>query len=155
MSHPHRALIRTAIIGKYTKIASGTLQQRRRNISDKAPEDWTDEEIYQAIAKITHQFSILECADCAKSIRRWLRQYGISGKILRLRTRYGEDYILSDRLEQLGITESITINGKHFGVEVRGKVFDNLSEQGLSREDWLQDFWCHSGEFTLTELERF
>lgn len=82
-----------------------------------------------------------------------MRERGLQGKILRLRTRYGEDYILSHRLEQLGITDSITINGQHFGVEVRGKVFDNLSDQGLSREDWLKDFQCHSGQFILTELD--
>lgn len=51
------------------------------------------------------------------------------------------------------MNESITTNGQHYGVEVRGQVFDNLSEQGLSREDWLKDFWCHSGEFVITELE--
>jgi len=76
----------------------------------------------------------------------------IEGKIFRLRTRYGEDYILSDRLEQQGITDSIAINGQHFAVEVRGKVFDNLSSQGLSRDDWLKDFHCHSEQFVLIEL---
>ncbi len=84
---------------------------------------------------------------------RWLREQGVEGKILRLRTRYGEDYILSDRLGQQGITYSITVNGQHFGVEVSGKVFDNLSTQGLLREDWLKDFHCHSDLFILAELE--
>jgi len=116
---------------------------------------WTDAEIYQEVGQITRQFDILECAECAKAIIRWLRQQGIEGKVLRLRTRYSEDYILSNRLAQLGITESITVNGQHYGVEVRGQVFDNLSEQALPRENWLQDFWCHSGQFTLTELDSF
>jgi len=83
----------------------------------------------------------------------WLRDRGIEGKILRLRTRYGEDYILSDRLGQEGIYESITVNGQHFAVEVRGKVFDNLSAQRLSRHDWLKDFHCHSDRFGVTELD--
>lgn len=95
----------------------------------------------------------MECVDCVKAIRRWSRQQGISGKIIRLRTQYGEDYILSDRLEKLGIKDSITINGQHFGSEVRDRVFDNLSDQGLSRNKWLQDFQCHSGQFTLTEID--
>jgi Papain fold toxin 2 len=120
----------------------------------KPPDSWTDAEIFWEIGGITRQFDTLECADCAKAILRWLYQRGIPGQLLQLKTRYGEDYILSDRLVQQGLTESITINGKHYGVEVRGKVFDNLSEQGLSRQEWLQDFWCHSGEFTLTELEK-
>lgn len=119
----------------------------------KSSENWTDAEIHQEIGAITRQFDLLECSDCAKSILRWLAQHGIEGKILKLKTRYGEDYILSHRLELAGVTDSITINGQHFGIEVRGKVFDNLSEEGLVRKDWRQDFWCHSGEFTVTELE--
>lgn len=83
----------------------------------------------------------------------WLSQKEIEGKVLRIRTQYGEDYILSNRLARSGITESITTNGQHFGVEVRGRVFDNLSTQGLSRERWLQDFKCHSNQFILTELD--
>ena len=66
---------------------------------------------------------------------------------------YGEDYILSNRLEQLGVNESITINGQHFGVEVRSRVFDNLSDQGQSRDSWIQDFRCHSEQFILTEID--
>jgi Papain fold toxin 2 len=122
-------------------------------INIKQGDDWTDEEIDQAIGQIIGQFDILECADCAKMVIGWLRERKIQGKILRLRTRYGEDYILSYRLEQIGITDSITINGQHFGVEVRGKVFDNLSSDGRSREDWLKDFQCHGGQFIVTELD--
>jgi hypothetical protein len=111
-----------------------------------------DREIYQAIGEITRQFDILECAAFARTIIQWAKQAQIPAQIIRIRTRYGEDYILSDRLEQIGIYDSITTNGQHFGVEIRDKVFDNLSEQGLSREQWLQDFSCHSGEFLITEL---
>jgi hypothetical protein len=123
------------------------------NSINKQSNDWTEIEIFQQIGEITRQFDLLECADCARAILRWLSQQGIPGKLLRVRTRYGEDYILSTRLEQLGITESITINGKHYGVEVYGRVFDNLSDQGLLREEWIQDFKCHNGEFTLVELD--
>jgi Papain fold toxin 2 len=61
---------------------------------------------------------------------------GIQGKILRLRTRYQEeDYIISERLERLGVADSITLNGKHYGVEVGGLIFDNLSTDGMLREE--------------------
>jgi len=123
------------------------------SISIKHPSDWSDEEVDREVGQITCQFDLLECADCARSVIGWLRDRGIEGKILRLRTRYGEDYILSDRLGEQGIYESITVNGQHFAVEVRGKVFDNLSAQGLSRDDWLKDFHCHSDLFVMTELE--
>lgn len=85
---------------------------------------------------------------------RWLKANGIEGKIIRLKTRYpDEDYILSDRLLNQGINDAITINGKHYGVEVRGRVFDNLSTEGMYREDWLSDFHCPSEQFDIQEKE--
>jgi hypothetical protein len=59
------------------------------------------------------------------------------------------------RLERLGIGESITQNGVHYGVEVRGRVFDNLSSDGLIRDEWIRDFDSHNGEFLVEELENF
>ncbi|MBZ8178565.1 papain fold toxin domain-containing protein [Oscillatoria salina] len=111
----------------------------------------SDEEIYAEIGTITSQFQLLECDECALAVINWLTANGIEGKVLRLRTRYpDEDYIVSDRVD---VAESITINGRHYGVEVRGKVFDNLSNEGMRREDWLNDFHCPSEEFILEELE--
>jgi Papain fold toxin 2 len=86
----------------------------------------------------------------------WCQANGISGYKLRLTTQNDfEDYIISDRLEQQGISESITVNGVHYGIEVRGKVFDNLSSQGLSLEEWQADFHCPSDEFLITIIEVF
>jgi hypothetical protein len=62
----------------------------------------------------------------------------IEGKVIEPKTRYhDQDYIISDRV---GSDRSITINGKHYGVEVRGRVFDHLSPKGMKREDWLKIF---------------
>ena len=114
----------------------------------------SDEEIYQKIGKIVAKFDIFECYECAQTVMQWLQENRIKAKVLRLKTRYqDEDYILSDRLLCQGVSDSITINGKHYGVEVRGKVFDNLSSQGMSREDWLNDFHCPSEEFILNEVD--
>jgi hypothetical protein len=114
----------------------------------------TDEEIYQEIGKIVEKFNILECDRCAKAVLKWLKQNKIEGKLIRLRTGYGEDFILSTRLEGLGIKDSITGNGTHYGVEVKEKVFDNLSSQGMSREDWLADFYCLSEQFIVEEIDK-
>ena len=58
--------------------------------------------------------------------------------MIELKTHYqDQDYLISDRV---GSDRSITINGKHYGVEVRGRVFDHLSPQGMKREDWLKIF---------------
>ena len=111
-------------------------------------------EIYREIGNIVSQFKILECDRCAAAVMEWLEQQGIQGKILRLRTKYqDEDYIISERLESQGITESITVNGKHYGVEVRGLVFDNLSTDGMSKEEWLKDFHSPSDQFVVEEIE--
>jgi Papain fold toxin 2 len=58
--------------------------------------------------------------------------------------------MLSDRLTRQGITDSITDNGIHYGVEVCGKVFDDLAPEGMPLEEWVQDFHSMSDEFDLT-----
>ncbi|NEP48220.1 MAG: hypothetical protein F6K65_05030 [Moorea sp. SIO3C2] len=110
------------------------------------------EEISQEIEKIVENFNNLQCYQCAKEILKWLKANKIKGTLIRLRTKYDEDYIVSTRLENLGITESITANGTHYGVEVQGIVFDNLARDGMSREDWLNDFHCPSEQFIVEEL---
>ncbi|NEO93347.1 MAG: hypothetical protein F6K56_25295 [Moorea sp. SIO3G5] len=110
----------------------------------------TKEEIWQGVSQIVAGYPLLECDRCAMSVMEWLRQNGVEGKIIRLRTkRRNEVFIISDRY---GTGDSITENGIHYGVEVFGKVFDNLSREGLSREAWLNDFHCPSGKFIVDEL---
>ncbi|MEG4322149.1 MULTISPECIES: papain fold toxin domain-containing protein [unclassified Microcoleus] len=116
--------------------------------------DFSDEEIYREIGAIVSQYDILKCDLCAKAVLKWIAENGISGKLLKLKTKYREEFILSTRLERSeGTNESITTNGTHYGVEVRGLVFDNLSTEGLSREDWVNDFYCRRGKFIVEELE--
>lgn len=76
-------------------------------------------------------FKRLECLECAQAVLGWLKQNQESGTLLRLRTKYRDEFIVSSRWEQSGSTESISVNGIHYGVAVRGKVFDNLSFEGL------------------------
>ena len=110
----------------------------------------TKEEVWQNVSQIVAAYPVLECARCAVSVMEWLRDNGIEGKILRLRTkRRSEVFIISERY---GTSESITENGTHYGVEVFGKVFDNLSTEGLSREAWLNDFHSRSDKFIVDEL---
>ena len=98
----------------------------------------------------------MECHQCAEAVKQWCQINGIPGYKLQLKTQDDfEDYIVSDRLEQGGISESITTNGIHYGVEVCGKVFNNLSSQGLGRDDWLQDFHSPSESFQLNIIEVF
>jgi Papain fold toxin 2 len=113
-------------------------------------------DVEKAIGNLVVRFPLLHCEECAKTLKRWLKQRTIPGKIWRLSTQYDdEDFILSDRLEQQGCSESITENGVHYGVEVYGKIFDNLSRQGLSPEDWVQDFTSLSNQFKVEVIEEF
>jgi Papain fold toxin 2 len=110
-----------------------------------------EEEVLQEIGQISIRFPLLECYKCAIAIMQWLSENGIEGKILRLKTkRRSEVFITSDRHVP---DESITENGMHYGVEVFGKVFDNLSMEGLSRADWVKDFHCPSERFIVDELD--
>ncbi len=85
----------------------------------------TKDEVWQRVSQIVASYPLFEC-DRSRCF-----SYGIEGKILRLRTkRRSEVFIVSDRY---GDDESITENGTHYGVEVYGLVFDNLSMEGLSR----------------------
>jgi hypothetical protein len=112
----------------------------------------SDEEIYQELGKIVREFELYKCEECATAVMQWLKENCIEGKIIFLRTKKRKEYyILSKRLERRGINESITLNGKHYGVEVRGRVFDNLSTDGLTREDWIDDFSCPSEQFIIQE----
>lgn len=113
----------------------------------------SDEKIYQEISKVVARFELLECYECATAVMQWLEENRITGRIVKIQTRLGEDYIISTRLENQGITDSITLNGIHYGVEVKGRVFDNLSTQGLTRKDWLNDFQCAGGEFLIDYLD--
>jgi Papain fold toxin 2 len=71
-------------------------------------------ELYEAIGNIVTRFPLLHCQECASTLKKWLKQRGVAGKLWRISTRYDhEDLILSDRLEQQGCFEIITENGVH------------------------------------------
>ena len=113
-------------------------------------------ELYQAIGNIVVRFPLLHCQDCANTLKRWLKQRQIPGKLWRLSTRYdNEDFILSYRQEQQGCFETITENGIHYGIEVYVKIFDNLSREGLTPDDWVKDFTSLSNEFDVKVIEEF
>jgi hypothetical protein len=110
-----------------------------------------NQEIWHNVGKIASKYAILECDHCAIAVMQWLRENGVAAKILRLRTkRRNEVFIICDRHSS---GTSITENGTHYGVEVLGKVFDNLSDEGISREEWMSSFHCMSEKFVLDELD--
>jgi hypothetical protein len=122
----------------------------------KIPDDSAIAEIYTEIGSLVIRFPLLHCEECARTLKRWLQQRNVPGKLWRLSTKYDdEDFILSDRLGQQGCFESITENVAHYGIEVFGKIFDNLSPQGLTPEEWVNDFTSLSNEFNFEVIVEF
>ena len=90
------------------------------------------------------------------ALKQWLVRRKLRGKLWQLSTRYDdEDFILSKQLEQMGCFDSITENGTHYGTEVLDKIFDNLSKEGLSLDDWVKDFSSLSDEFDVDVIEEY
>lgn len=110
----------------------------------------TDEAIWQKVGEIAVSYPLLECDKCAIALAQWLDARGIEGKILRLKTRRKTEIFITSK--RCGAEESITENGTHYGVEVQGRVFDNLGSEGLLRADWVADFDCISGRFIIEEI---
>jgi hypothetical protein len=108
------------------------------------------EEIWRRVGQITVTYPLLECDRCAVTVARWLQHWQVEYQILRLKTRRRREiFVISDRHHP---SESITENGTHYGVEVMGLVFDNLSAEGMIRDKWIQDFHCLSGQFVVDEV---
>ena len=109
------------------------------------------EAVWAEIGTIVTRYPLMECDHAAIAVMVWLNHRQIPGKILKLRTkRKNEMFILSRRY---GMNDSITENGIHYGVEVYGLVFDNLSSYGLPRDQWVGDFISPSGKFIISELD--
>ena len=111
------------------------------------------DEIERQIANIIGQFQIFQCAECAEAIKKWLKANGIPGIHLKLKLKGRGQFIVSQRWDEGKTT--ITLNGTHYGIEAIDRVFDNLSTAGLSREEWIEDFDCPSGQFIIEEIEKF
>ena len=106
--------------------------------------------VFKKIQRITSTYPVMECDRCAVEISTWLKENNIPHKILRLKTkRRSDSFIVSSRY---GMNDAITENGTHYGVEVYNLVFDNLSSDGLTKDQWINDFKCRSGKFVIDEL---
>lgn len=107
----------------------------------------TDQELYEKLSSIASRYEIFQCQACADEIQGWLQKRGIHGIYIKISTRMN-DFMISTRV---GSHTTITQNGCHYGVEVRSKVFDNLSYTGIPKQEWLDDFECIGG-FDIEEL---
>ena len=50
---------------------------------------------------------------------------------------------------------SISDNGQHFGVVVKGYVFDNIFREGTPLAGWEEHFACATNSFTQSKIKAF
>jgi hypothetical protein len=93
-------------------------------------------EVQAALVAISSKYELFQCQACADEMRAWLEAHQVPGIYIQIHARIG-DFIISERV---GDQVSITRNGIHYGVEVFGKIFDNLPDTGILRQLWLDDF---------------
>lgn len=75
-----------------------------------------------------------KCKEFENELESKMKENGISGEKIEIRTNYGRGYIYSDNLKT-----DISTNGYHCGIEVDGYVFDNLNPTGVPYSQWIND----------------
>lgn len=97
-------------------------------------------ELHNQITAIASQFKLFECVPCAATIREFLVNQNISGKLIQLST--GSSSTSYDNIWDDSIGQIISSNGKHeaIAVEIDGQelIFDNVHPEGIPRLDWMK-----------------
>ena len=84
-------------------------------------------------------FGDFQCKECTDSIVNAMKQKGLNGEILDIRTisRQGQPSYHNIYSDSLG--RNISTNGTHRAVRVGNTVFDNLHPNGIPFDQWLND----------------
>lgn len=94
-----------------------------------------------AIKKITNNHGLFKCFDCADDIVKELKKRGISGEIIDLSVpKLGKYTFIKSKVKG----DFITDEGKHRGILVQGKVYDNIHKEGIEYNTWLDDFEAYT-----------
>jgi|ERR1051326_2868281 hypothetical protein len=90
-------------------------------------------EIQNTAAALAKTYGKGKCLEFAKGLKAWLTTQKIKGKFLTLQNeKPSRGFIcLTD-----DPNHAISTNGKHYGVEVEGVVYDNFHPKGLKRASW-------------------
>jgi Papain fold toxin 2 len=113
----------------------------------------------QQITAIASRYQLFECVECALAIREFLIRQNYSGKQVSLFTGTTEKPFCNIYHDGLG--QNISLNGRHeaIAVEIEGqeRVFDNIHPQGISRLNWINNFYSPiqdlGQDFRVTEAE--
>jgi Papain fold toxin 2 len=116
------------------------------------------ERIRQQITQIATSFGIFDCIPCARAVKEFLIEEGVSGKHIKLDT--GSQDPLYGRIydDSIGV---IATTGHHEGIslEIDGQeiVFDNIHSLGILRSVWMQNLYSPlldaGGRFEIIENE--
>ena len=116
-------------------------------------------ELHQQITKLTQEFYLFECIQCAEAIKQFLIKQGISGQHIKLFTGSVEDPFSNIYHEVL--KQNISTNGRHeaIAVDINNEelIFDNLHPQAILRQDWLNNLYSPINDmdedFQITEVD--
>jgi len=92
-------------------------------------------DIHELVGKIAKKYESIDfsCQDCARDILKELNSIGVEAKLREVVTPYPNIYSVKKGT-------NIAEGGYHWGVEVDGKVFDNIHIDGIDASKWFSDF---------------
>jgi hypothetical protein len=91
-------------------------------------------------ARVTKDFKNLECMECAQAMLKEFEKAGIKGTVRELGSK-------SDLIVKAGETsgDAISLNGRHFGVQVGERVYDLYHPQGIALGEWASAYKSTAG----------
>ena len=101
---------------------------------------------------ITKKYGLNQCDDCAKELKDVFKKKGISGQLLTLSTKLGNDFIVMKNPNFIlpfptSGDCAISNTGQHFGIQVGEYVFDNIFKEGILETQWVSQFDCRCHQF--------
>lgn len=113
----------------------------------KTPKSFT----VNMIQYITEKFGNFECLACADAVIKNLKKADIQGQIVELNAK-GNKSRMAGNIYNETVETLISTNGRHRGVLVEGKVYDNIYKNGIELDEWVKKFDSPLG-FELTKID--
>jgi hypothetical protein len=117
---------------------------------------------HSAIASsVSKNYGILQCEECSLALQDTFTRLGIPGRRMKLLpineapwkwrniSMRNADFKLPCRSEP---GEPISHNGKHYGYEVNGIIYDNIFREGIPANEWPAMFICITGDLKAVEV---
>ncbi|MBI3135485.1 MAG: DUF4157 domain-containing protein [Bacteroidetes bacterium] len=96
-----------------------------------------------AISEIAKKYGIFECKECVAEMVETLKDIGVTGEILDVKTPTNKG--MSGNIWSDALQKNISVNGTHQAIMVDGIVFDNINPGGISYNSWFNDLFAPQG----------